>query len=97
MKTIKVTELKAHLSEYLRLAARGSRIIVKDRDEPIAQLGPLDKEAVPWRDRLARDGRLRRGTQNWPALRISALGRPIDIQSALGAVREEPRDARRRK
>ena len=36
MKAINVTELKAHLSKYLRMAARGSLIIVKDRDEPIA-------------------------------------------------------------
>jgi antitoxin (DNA-binding transcriptional repressor) of toxin-antitoxin stability system len=42
MKAIKVTELKAHLSRYLRLASRGTRIVVQDRDEPIAELGPLD-------------------------------------------------------
>ena len=40
MKVINVTELKAHLSKYLRMAARGTRIVVKDREEPIAQLGP---------------------------------------------------------
>jgi antitoxin (DNA-binding transcriptional repressor) of toxin-antitoxin stability system len=94
MKTINVTELKAHLSEYLRLASRGSRIIVKDRDEPIAQLGPLDKAALPWRDRLSREGRLRRGTQNWGTLTISALDRAVDIQSSLAAVREDSRDLR---
>lgn len=97
MKTINVTELKAHLSEYLRLAARGTRIVVKDRDAPVAQLGPLDKQDVPLRDRLAREGRLRRGTQNWRApLEVTRLDRPVDIQAALQDVREDASDLRRR-
>ena len=97
MKTVKVSVLKAHLSEYLRLAARGAKIIVKDRDEPIAQLGPLDQKAVPWRDRLSHAGRLRRGSQNWAALPVSPLGRVIDIQASLDAVRDDPRASRRRR
>jgi antitoxin (DNA-binding transcriptional repressor) of toxin-antitoxin stability system len=91
MRAINVTELKAHLSMYLRMASRGSRILVKDRDEPIAQLGPPQAEAVSWRDRLAREGRLRLGTQDWRALTISKLDRPV-----LGAVREDPSEVRRR-
>lgn len=94
MKTIKVTELKAHLSRYLRQASRGSRIVVTDRDEPIAQLGPLDREAVQWRDRLAREGRLRPGSQRWDSLRISRLDGTVDVQAALRAVREDPREVR---
>jgi antitoxin (DNA-binding transcriptional repressor) of toxin-antitoxin stability system len=96
MRAINVTELKAHLSMYLRMASRGSRILVKDRDEPIAQLGPPQAEAVSWRDRLAREGRLRLGTQDWRALTISKLDRPVDIQASLGAVREDPSEVRRR-
>ena len=96
MKAINVTELKAHLSMYLRMASRGSRILVKDRDEPIAQIGPPHAEAVSWRDRLAREGRLRMGTQNWRALTISKLDRPVDIQASLSAVREDPSEVRRR-
>ena len=94
MKTIKVTELKAHLSRYLRQASRGSPIVVTDRDEPIAQLGPLDREAVQWRDRLAREGRLRPGSQRWDSLQISRLDRTVDVQAALRAVREDPREVR---
>ena len=89
MKAINVTELKAHLSKYLRMASRGSRIVVKDRDEPVAQLGPLEKEDMSWRDRLAREGRLRRGTQNWGKLKISRLNQSVDIQSSLRRVRED--------
>ena len=96
MKAINVTELKANLSKYLRMASRGSRILVKDRDEPIAQLGPPQAEAASWRDRLAREGRLRLGTQDWRKLEISHLDRPVDIQASLRAVREDPGEVRRR-
>jgi antitoxin (DNA-binding transcriptional repressor) of toxin-antitoxin stability system len=53
MKTINVTELKTHLSRYLRLASRGRRIVVRDRDEPIAEIGPPRADAAAWHDRLA--------------------------------------------
>lgn len=96
MKTINVTELKSHLSRYLRMASRGVRVVVKDRNEPIAQLGPLDSHPLPWRERLAREGRLRMGTQAWGELRISRLDREVDIQASLQAVREDPSEVRRR-
>ena len=92
MKTVKVSELKTHLSRYLRMAARGTRIVVTDRDDPIAQIGPLDATAtVPWRERLSREGRLRLGSQDWAALRVSSAGRPVDIQEALRSVRDDVR------
>lgn len=96
MKAINVSELKAHLSQYLRLASRGQRLVIKDREEPIAEIGPLQPEALSWRDRLAREGRLRLGTQAWGDVKISKLGRNVDIQSSLQAVREEPSEVRRR-
>lgn len=96
MKAINVTELKAHLSKYLRLASRGTVFVVKDRDEAVAQLGPLQAKALSWRDRLAREGRLRLGTQDWGHLEISKLERRIDIQTSLSAVREDPSEVRRR-
>jgi antitoxin (DNA-binding transcriptional repressor) of toxin-antitoxin stability system len=96
MKDINVSELKAHLSKYLRMASRGSLIVVKDRNEPIAQLGPPQVEALSWRDRMARQGRLRLGTQDWGTLKISKLARAVDIQASLRAVREDPSEVRRR-
>jgi antitoxin (DNA-binding transcriptional repressor) of toxin-antitoxin stability system len=92
MKAVNVTELKAHLSAYLRKASRGARIVVHDRDQPVAQLGPLDTGTPGWRDRLAAEGRLRRGSQAWDRLAISRLERPVDAQRALRDVREDPRD-----
>jgi antitoxin (DNA-binding transcriptional repressor) of toxin-antitoxin stability system len=96
MKAINVTELKAHLSKYLRHASRGMRILVKDRDEAIAELGPPRRESLGWRERLVQEGRLRRGTQAWETLSISALGRRVDIQASLGAVRADADEVRRR-
>lgn len=91
-----MTELKSHLSKYLRLASRGILIVVKDRDEPIAQLGPPQPEALSWRERLAREGRLRLGTQDWATLKLSRLDRQVEIQESLRAVREDPSEVRRR-
>lgn len=96
MKDINVSELKAHLSRYLRMASRGARILVKDRDDPIAQLGPPEHAPLAWPERLAREGRLRLGSQNWSALKISKLDRAIDIQASLRAVREDPHEVRGR-
>ena len=96
MKAINVTELKTHLSKYLRQASRGTRILVKDREEAVAELGPPHVDAVSWRDRLIHEGRLRRGTQAWETLTISALGRRVDIQASLRAVRDDPDEVRRR-
>ncbi len=96
MKVINVSELKSHLSKYLRMASRGSRIIVRDRDEPVAEIGPPAAAALSWHDRLTRAGRLRPGTQNWSVLKISKLDRRVDIQASLGAVREDPNEVRRR-
>lgn len=95
MKSINVSELKAHLSRYLRLAARGTRILVTDRDDPIAQIVPADPESVPWPERLARAGQLRLGSQRFDQLRLSPITRPVDPQASLQAVREEPDEVRR--
>ena len=46
MKQVRIADLKARLSEYLRAVRRGETIAVLDRDTPVAQL-------VPLRERLA--------------------------------------------
>jgi prevent-host-death family protein len=66
VKTASVTELKAHLSKYIRVARRGGEVQIVERGVPVARLvgmqgAPLgDDEARI--DRLARAGILRRGT-----------------------------------
>ncbi len=46
-KTVKVAELKARLSAYLRAARRGHPVTVCDRDTPIARLVPYTPEGAP--------------------------------------------------
>jgi antitoxin (DNA-binding transcriptional repressor) of toxin-antitoxin stability system len=87
MRSINVTELKANLRKYLRLASRGTRIVVNDRDEPVAELGPPQPDTAPWHERLACQGRLRPGTQDWSSRRVTKPRRAIDIQASLRAVR----------
>ncbi len=41
MKSVKIAELKARLSEYLRVVRRGETIAVFDRDTPVAQIVPI--------------------------------------------------------
>ena len=40
MKQVRVAELKAKLSEYLRAVRKGHELTVYDRDQPIARLVP---------------------------------------------------------
>jgi prevent-host-death family protein len=41
MKEVRIAELKARLSEYLRAVRRGDTIAVLDRDTPIAVIAPI--------------------------------------------------------
>lgn len=51
MKKVKIADLKARLSEYLRQVWRGETYTVIDRETPIARLIPYDAEAEPLRVR----------------------------------------------
>jgi prevent-host-death family protein len=44
MTRVGTAELKARLSEYLRLVRRGEVIVVLDRNQPIARLVPIDED-----------------------------------------------------
>jgi len=41
MKQVRIAELKARLSEYLRAVRRGETIAVLDRETPVAQIVPI--------------------------------------------------------
>jgi prevent-host-death family protein len=41
MKQVRIAELKAKLSEYLRAVRRGETITVLDRETPVAQVVPV--------------------------------------------------------
>jgi len=46
MKQVRIAELKARLSEYLRAVRGGESIAVLDRDTPIAQLIPVRERSA---------------------------------------------------
>lgn len=59
MATVGIAELRQNLSEYLRRVERGERLVVTDRNRPVAELGPppTTGEAL---DRLIAEGRVSR-------------------------------------
>lgn len=46
MKAVGVKQLKARLSEYVRLVKAGETILVTDRDEVVAELRPARRQRV---------------------------------------------------
>lgn len=46
-KSVKVAELKARLSAYLRAARRGHAVTVCDRETPVARLVPYAEKGEP--------------------------------------------------
>jgi prevent-host-death family protein len=43
---VRIAELKARLSDYLRSVRRGNELIVKDRETPVARIVPLPSRAA---------------------------------------------------
>lgn len=46
MKAVGVKQLKARLSEYLRLVKTGETVLITDRDEVVAELRPARRQAA---------------------------------------------------
>jgi prevent-host-death family protein len=78
MKSVKIAELKAKLSEHLREVRRGHSLTVVDRDTPIAKLVPYTADA---------EGLAIRKPRGTSALRSvplpRALGLDLDIVDLL--------------
>jgi len=67
MKKVGITELRSKLSRYLDQVKRGNSILVLDRNQPVAQIVPLQKARSIASDearmaRLERKGLIRRGS-----------------------------------
>jgi len=45
MKTVRIAEFKARLSEYLRIVRRGNTLVIQDRETPIARVIPYAKDS----------------------------------------------------
>lgn len=95
MRSVRIGELKNNLSRYLRVVRRGTRLVVLDRDTPVAELGPITPNrtvAPDPREDLVRRGLLVPAPR--PSLTLEEVGPPVRCRGdALVALRAD-RDAR---
>ncbi|MBN1533108.1 MAG: type II toxin-antitoxin system Phd/YefM family antitoxin [Spirochaetes bacterium] len=58
MDTISISNLKAHLSATLKSVRAGKRVIVVDRDVPVAEISPLPRKKPGLVVRPAKKGKM---------------------------------------
>jgi len=100
MKVVGIKQLKARLSEYVRLAKAGETVLVTERDEVVAELGPARRQRPPagpledMLDALAASGQVTRAARSkgrW-SWRSRGLGLPAGTaQRLLDELRQDPR------
>ena len=86
MKTAAVSELKAHLSEYLKQVKTGGEILITDRGEPVARLTPVPRTKYARESlmKMEKQGLIRTGLGKLPE-DFWNMPRPEDPE---GSVRE---------
>ena len=97
MKAVGLRELKNRLSEYIRLVRSGEAILVTDRGEVVAELGPPGQasanETLPsGLVALAKRGQIRLGRQNDPS-RYPSFRRALP-EGRAGELLDEERGSR---
>ena len=75
---VAVAELRQNLSLYLRRVGKGERLIVTDRNRPVAELGPAPSTGADL-DRLIAAGRVTRPVR-------SGLPEPLELSGDPGAL-----------
>jgi prevent-host-death family protein len=86
--TVGVGELRRNLSAYLRRVSRGERLVVTDRNRPIAELGPAPTTG-PDLDRLIAAGRVSRPLRPSLPEPLELPGERRALSRALDEVRGE--------
>lgn len=81
-----VAELRQHLSRYLRRVERGERLIVTDRNRPVAELGPPPTTGSSL-DRLIAEGRVSRPIRRGLPEPLELAGDPHALSRALDEIR----------
>ena len=94
-RTTSVVQLKARLSEYLRLVKAGGQLLVTERGVPIARVVPLDEaeRKSTRRLRLARAGLVKPGRGRVPKLLQTAPAGEAVGAGVLDALLAERGDA----
>lgn len=86
--TVGVAELRQNLSRYLRRVERGERLVVTDRNKPVAELGPPSTSGTEL-DRLIAEGRVSRPTRRGLPPPLELEGDPLALSRALDEIRGE--------
>lgn len=86
--TVGIAELRQNLSRYLRRVERGERLVVTDRNRPVAELGPPPATGAAL-DRLIAEGRVSRPTRRGLPGPLTLDGDPHALSRALDEVRGE--------
>lgn len=86
--TVGVAELRQNLSAYLRRVEQGERLIVTDRNRPVAELGPPAASGADL-DRLIAAGRVSRPSRRGLPEPVSLEGDPYALSRALDEIRGE--------
>lgn len=88
MTTVGVAELRQNLSKYLRLVGRGERLVVTERNKPVAELGPPPSTGKAL-DQLIAEGRLQRPRRPRLPEPLRLGGDPHALSRALDEIRSE--------
>jgi prevent-host-death family protein len=88
MTTVGVGELRQNLSRYLRMVEQGERLVVTDRNRPVAELGPPPATGEQL-DRLIAEGRVTRPARTALPEPLRLDGDPRALSRALGEIRSE--------
>jgi prevent-host-death family protein len=83
-----VAELRQNLSVYLRRVEHGERLVVTDRNRPVAELGPPPAVGAAL-DRLIAEGRVSRPARRGLPEPLQLSGDPYALSLALDEVRGE--------
>ena len=86
--TVGVAQLRQNLSRYLRRVERGERLVVTDRNRPVAELGPPPSGGREL-DRLIAEGRVSRPTRRGLPRPLRLEGDPYALSRALDEIRGE--------
>lgn len=85
--TVGVAQLRQNLSRYLRRVERGERLLVTDRNRPVAELGPPPTTGAAL-DRLIAEGRVGRPLRRGLPDPLPLAGDPYALSRALDEIRE---------
>jgi prevent-host-death family protein len=84
--SVGIAELRQNLSLYLRRVSKGERLVVTDRNRPVAELGPAPSTG-PDLDRLIAEGRVSRPLRSGLPEPLELSGDPRSLSRALDEIR----------